>query len=141
MLIPLLNFGGTNMVEYKYGEFTAVIDNTDADFVERFELAGEEYNENIKKIPVAGKESEKIRYVNRCVEKVFETLFGADAPKKLFGDSQSGQIRTDAFVELINVMRSDKSAVSNMQNAVRAWGGNREQRRRNKKHKSGDFIK
>lgn len=129
------------MVEYKYGDFSAMIDNTDAVFVEKFEQAGEVYNDEISKIPVAGKESEKIRYVIGCVDKVFVTLFGADAPQKLFGESQSGQLRVDAFIKLVNVMRSDKSAHNNVQNAVNAWNGNRAQRRHNGKHKNGAHRK
>ena len=122
------------MVEYKFGDFTTVIDNTDADFVEKFEQAGEAYNEEIKKVPVAGKESDKLRYIMKTVEKVFVKLFGEDAPKKMFGDSKSGQLRTDAFIKLVNTMRADRSATNNVNNALKAWGQNRQQRRYNAEH-------
>jgi hypothetical protein len=122
------------MTEYKYGELCVVIDNTDADFIEKFEQASEEYNDSVKVFPKTGKKSEQIQYLIDAVDKAFIRLFGKEAPVLMFGESRSSQQRTDAFIKLIEIMSCDTSATDNLDNAIAKIGRNRAERRYANKH-------
>lgn len=95
------------MAEFKYGDFNAEVDTTDAEFVEKYERAAEVYNDKIAKMPKDGYESEKLRYVCGVIFDFFDSIFGADTHKAMFGKKESGRECMTAFAKLIEVIRSD----------------------------------
>lgn len=95
------------MAEFKYGDFCAAVDITDAQFVENYEKAAEIYNEKIAEIPKDGYESEKLRYVCSVIFEFFDFIFGSDTHKAMFGTKESGRECMEAFAKLIETIKSD----------------------------------
>ena len=62
---------------WKFGNFEAEVDFTDADFLDVLEEAKAEMFEAGKKVPITGKQSDIIRAQCACFYVFFDTLFDA----------------------------------------------------------------
>lgn len=125
------------MAEFKYNEFTAEIDTTDVEFLEKYEKSVDTYNTELAKLPEKAPESEKMRFICNLFFKVFDDLFGDDAHKQMFGNKMSAKLCTEAFVALIDTVRGDNEVLEIAKKAV----PNRATRRAQKKVKTKKAAK
>ena len=61
---------------FKFGDFEAEVDFTDADFLTDLEYAQEKLSEDVAKVPKTGKTAELFRAQCQCYFNFFDYLFG-----------------------------------------------------------------
>ncbi len=91
---------------YKFGNFEIEFDPTDVAFVEKYETAADYYATEIKKIPQNGKSSEILKSVCDVFFQFFNQLFGDDASLEMFQKTQSINLCTKAFKQLVDIMQN-----------------------------------
>lgn len=114
---------------FKFGNLEMEIDFTDVDVAKSLEDAAEILNEEVKKLPLTGKNSEVIRAQNVCYDHYFNHIFGQGASEKMF---QTGSLlqRLEA-VELFAGLKfqSDHELSEKLSSYRVNKVGNRQQRR------------
>lgn len=104
---------------YRYGEFEKDIDFTDADFLDVLENARVKMVNRANNIPVTGKETDKIRKQNEIIDRFYSDIFGADAPRLMFGTSQSSMKRAEAYKGLMDLHAEQLKEVDSLTAAFR----------------------
>lgn len=115
---------------WKFGDFEADIDFTDADFLDLLEEAKSCLDEDVKKVPKTGKTSDIIRAQISCFDHFFDHILGAGAAELIRGGKQSLEVSLSAVESLNQFYDQEDQRVDskfdkyNVQNH-----GNRQQRR------------
>lgn len=81
---------------WKFGDFEAEVDFTDADFLDAIEDAKAVMHEAEQNVPVVGKNSDIIRAQCSCFYAFFDTLFGDGAGERILCGKNSIKLCTDA---------------------------------------------
>ena len=110
------------------GNYEVTIDNTDVDFLKRFEAAAEFYNENATKIKVDGKASEMMEQTFELFKNTFDLIFGEGTTEKMFGKQKSVNEAIKAYRTIVDTV-NDYDDVIDLTNI----NTNRAQRRATKK--------
>ena len=114
---------------YKFGNFEIEFDPTDVAFVEKYEIAAENYQKKIKSLPANEKASETMKTICEIFFETFDGIWGEGTSEKMFGKKQSVDLCLNAFKLLMDIMNEYKETLKNlMQNA-----GNRAEKRSRKK--------
>ena len=87
---------------WKFGNFEAEVDFTDADFLDVLEEAKAEMFEAEKKVPITGKQSDIIRAQCACFYVFFDTLFGDGAGERILCGKNSIKLCTEAAESLLD---------------------------------------
>ena len=87
---------------WKFGNFEAEVDFTDADFLDVLEEAKAEMFEAGKKVPITGKQSDIIRAQCACFYVFFDTLFGDGAGERILCGKNSIKLCTEAAESLLD---------------------------------------
>lgn len=114
---------------FRFGDLEAEIDFMDVDVAESLEEAAEMLNEEVKKLPLTGKNSEVIRAQNACYDHYFDHIFGKGASGKMF---QTGSLakRLEAVERFANLKFQSDHEFSEKLSSYRVnKAGNRQQRR------------
>lgn len=114
------------MSQWKFNDFEADIDFTDADFMEKFENAYADMKKNIDHTPKTGKVSERIRAQCEVFDMFFVNVFGKDSVKKMFQGGHSVEMRIAACNSLYEFRNSEDNRYRSMMNK---YMPNRQQRR------------
>ena len=69
---------------FKFGDFEAEVDFTDADFLTDLEYAQEKLSEDVAKVPKTGKTAELFRAQCQCYFNFFDYLFGEGTHEAMF---------------------------------------------------------
>lgn len=77
---------------WKYGKFQTEIDFTDADFMERLEVAYENLKKDGETVIKTGKQSEIIKSQVACFEKFFDSVFEDGASEKIMQGRKSVEL-------------------------------------------------
>ena len=85
---------------WKFGDFEAEVDFTDADFLDVLEEAKAEMFEAGKKVPITGKQSDIIRAQCACFYVFFDTLFGEGAGERILCGKNSIKLCNEAAESL-----------------------------------------
>lgn len=114
---------------YKFGNFEIEFDPTDVAFVEKYELAAENYQKKIKSLPTDGKASQTMKSICEIFFETFDGIWGEGTSEKMFGKTQSVDLCLNAFKLLMDIMNEYKETLKSlMQNT-----GNRAEKRSRKK--------
>jgi len=105
------------------------IDILDADVAEKYENVLENISNIAEKVK-GMKSSQSIRFQCNAIFNVFNTLFGEDTDKKIFGEKVNLLICLKALEELITVVNSKKEEVQKLFNK---YSPNRAQKRASSK--------
>ena len=89
---------------YKFGNFEIEFDPTDVAFLEKYEMAVTEYKENIIAVSKEGRASEVMMNFCNIFYNVFDSLFGKNSSKKMFGKTNSVDLCVKAFKQLVSTM-------------------------------------
>lgn len=115
---------------WKFGNFEAEVDFTDADFLDTLDEAKKAMNLRLKKVPKTGKTSDIVRAQCSCFYAFFDTLFGDGAGDEIFDGKNSLELCCKA-AESLNKFDRD-----NAERLDQAFGkyqvqshGSRQQRR------------
>ena len=87
---------------WKFGNFEAEVDFTDADFLDVLEEAKAEMFEAGKKVPITGKQSDIIRAQCACFYVFFDTLFGEGAGERILCGKNSIKLCNEAAESLLD---------------------------------------
>jgi len=117
------------MSNFKFGNFETEFDPTDVTFVEKYEMAAENYQNKIKDLPTDGKASDTMKTVCKIFFETFDGIFGTGASKQMFGKTQSVDLCINAFKTLIKMMNDYSETLK----AFATAGVNRKTRRASKK--------
>lgn len=134
---------------WKFGDFEADVDFTDADFLDAIEDAKAAMHEEQKNVPVVGKNSDIIRAQCACFYVFFDTLFGEGAGERILRGKNSIMLCNEAAESLLafekakaNAFESKYGKYEPNRNAPQQFpqsyqNGNRQQRRsRQRKNKN-----
>lgn len=91
---------------YKFGNFEIEFDPTDVEFVEKYEIAADYYDTEIKKVPQSGKPSAILKSACEVFFQFFNQLFGENASLKMFEKTYSINLCAKAFRQLIDIMQN-----------------------------------
>lgn len=72
-----------------FGDYKIMIDNTDVDFLKRFEEAAQRYHLQAEQISVDGTASEMMEQFFLLFQNTFDFLFGEGTTQKMFGGKKS----------------------------------------------------
>ena len=86
---------------WKFGDFEAEVDFTDADFLDAIEDAKAAMYEEQKNVPVVGKNSDIIRAQCACFYVFFDTLFGEGAGERILRGKNSVMLCNEAAESLL----------------------------------------
>lgn len=115
---------------FKFGDFEAELDFTDADVLDSIDAAYEKLMEELKGCPKEGKVAEIIDAQNACYDKYYNSILGSSASELMFGTSRSFKKRLDAADELRKYSDDENDALSaRMEKYQVNKPKNREQRR------------
>ena len=89
---------------YKFGNFEIEFDPTDVAFVEKYEIAAENYQKKIKSLPANGKASETMKTICEIFFETFDGIWGEGTSEKMFGKKQSVDLCIKAFKQLVEIM-------------------------------------
>lgn len=128
---------------WKFGDFEAEVDFTDADFLDVLDEAKAAMFDADKKVPVTGKQSDIIRAQCACFYVFFDTLFGDGAGERIFCGKNSIKLCNEAAESILAFEAAEKKELNDKygkyapsQNATSQFphpqpqpSGNRQQRR------------
>lgn len=128
------------MSQWKFGSFETEVDFTDADFLDRLEVAKEKMYEAREKVTKVWRNSDIIRAQCSCFFVFFDTLFGEGTHKSMFDGKTSLKACIEASESLHRFELSEADNISNRYNKYNVQQhGNRQQRRNdNKQKKNGN---
>ena len=92
------------MSKFTFGNFEAEFDPTDIHFVEKYEAAAERYQNKFKAISTEGKASDTMKTICEIFFETFDGIFGDGTSKQMFSETQSVDLCTKAFKQLIDMM-------------------------------------
>ena len=128
---------------FKYGDFEAEIDFTDADFLERIDEAKQNLKEDMKKIPKTGKAADIVRTQCQCFFNFFDLILGEGTHEKMFQGRTSLAMCIDASdviakfeeeeADKLN-KKYDKYTVQQHGNRQQKRNYNKQQGKRNKQY-------
>ena len=114
---------------FKFGNLEMEIDFTDVDVAKSLEDAAEILNEEVKKLPLTGKNSEVIRAQNVCYDHYFDHIFRQGASGKMFRTGSLSQ-RLEAVKLFADLKFQSDHELSEKLSSYRVnKAGNRQQRR------------
>lgn len=114
---------------WKFGDFEAEIDFTDADFLDRLENAQKKLKEEAEELPKTGRNSEIVRAQNACYDRFFDRILGQGASRKMFSGSSLSK-RLDAADALKAFENKQSEGFNSRMDQYRVnRRGNRAQRR------------
>lgn len=99
---------------YKFGNFEIEFDPTDVAFVEKYEVAAENYQKKIKYIATGEKASETMKTVCAIFFETFDSIWGEGTSEKMFGKTQSVDLCLNAFRLLVDLMNDYKESLKNL---------------------------
>lgn len=128
---------------WKFGDFEAEVDFTDADFLDVLDEAKAAMFDANKKVPITGKQSDIIRAQCACFYAFFDTLFGEGAVERIFRGKNSIKLCDEATESLLDFETAETKELNDKynkyapsQNATSQFphpqpqpSGNRQQRR------------
>ena len=114
------------MKTFKYGNFEIEIDNTDVEFLEKFEAADEYYNKTAQELDTSGTASNMMRQTCELFKNTFEMMLGEGSYEKMFGQRRSAEENIKVYKSLIETI-ADYSETTALLSEVTAR--NRAQRR------------
>ena len=128
---------------WKFGDFEAEVDFTDADFLDVLDEAKAAMHEAEQNVPVVGKNSDIIRAQCACFYVFFDTLFGDGAGERILCGKNSIKLCNEAAESLFDFETAEAKALDSKynkympnQNAMQQFphpqpqpNGNRQQRR------------
>ena len=120
---------------WKFGNFEAEVDFTDADFLDSLDDAKKALDKKLKEVPKVGKNSDIVRAQCDCFYTFFDVLFYDGAGAEIF----DGRKSLTLCLEAAESIRAFENAES--QHIEQTYGkyqvqnhGNRQQRRQQQKH-------
>lgn len=116
------------MKTVKLGNYEVTIDNTDVDFLKRFETAAEYYNEKAVEIKTDGKASEMMEQTFELFRNTFDLIFGEGTTEKMFGKQKSVGEAIKVYRIIVDTVNDYEEVTS-----LTAITQNRAQRRATKK--------
>ena len=87
---------------WKFGDFEADVDFTDADFLDAIDEAKAAMHEAEQNVPVVGKNSDIIRAQCACFYVFFDTLFGEGAGERILCGKNSIKLCNEAAESLLD---------------------------------------
>lgn len=102
------------MKTVKLGNYEVEIDNTEVDFLKKYEKAAEYYANNIGNISEDGTASGMMAQVFSVFEKTFETMFGKGVCEKMFGKKKSVDECVIVYQTLIENVNDFSATVERM---------------------------
>ena len=114
------------MKTFKYGNFEIEIDNTDVEFLEKFEAADEYYNKTAQELDTSGTASNMMKQACELFKNTFEMILGEGAYEQMFEGRRSAEEHIRAYKMFIDAV-SDYSQTTTLLSEVTAK--NRAQRR------------
>lgn len=99
---------------YKFGNFEIEFDPTDVAFVEKYEVAAENYQKKIKDLSTGEKASETMKTVCEIFFETFDGIFGDGTSEKMFGKKQSVDLCLNAFKSLMDIMNDYKETLKKL---------------------------
>ena len=125
---------------YKFGNFEAEVDFTDADFLENLEEAKERLNEAEKKVPKTGRAKDIILQEVAASDAFFDTLFGDGAGYAIRDGRNSIKVCISAMEALNAAEDEDSKEIQQSREKYMVQNhGNRQHRRAYKKNDKGTY--
>ena len=101
---------------WKFGDFEAVVDFTDADFLDALDEAKAAMHEAEQNVPVVGKNSDIIRAQCSCFYVFFDTLFGDGAGERILCGKNSIKLCNEAAESLFDFETAEANALDSKYN-------------------------
>lgn len=115
---------------FRYNDFAAEFDFTDADCAEALEKAIAQLGEDEKKLPKTGSASDILKSQCKWLRDFFDRIFGDGSGVKVCGEKNNFRICKDAYVAFLEFVSAQKQDYLDSANEVRVkYGANRAQRR------------
>lgn len=122
---------------WKFGEFEADVDFTDADFLDDLYKAKKVLQEEAQRVPKTGKTSDIIRAQCKCYYRFFDVLFGDGAGNAIFCGKNSISKCLEAAESMHAFEQSQKQHFNIVSEKYSVQThGNRQQRRAQKNNKA-----
>ena len=100
---------------WKFGNFEAEVDFTDADFLDAIDEAKAAMHEAEQNVPVVGKNSDIIRAQCSCFYVFFDTLFGDGAGERILCGKNSIKLCNEAAESLLDFETAEAKGISKKQ--------------------------
>ena len=100
---------------WKFGDFEADVDFTDADFLDAIDEAKAAMHEAKQNVPVVGKNSDIIRAQCACFYVFFDTLFGEGAGERILCGKNSIKLCNEASKSLLDFETAEAKGISKKQ--------------------------
>ena len=115
---------------FKYGDFEAEIDFTDADFLENLDMAKKLIQEEAAQVPKTGKTSDIIRAQCQCYFNFFDRVIGDGAHEEMFQGRTSLNLCIDATDALLKFENDEALKLNEKYSGYTVQQhGNRQQKR------------
>lgn len=107
------------MKTIKLGNYEVEIDNTDVDFLKKYEKAAEYYEKNIVLAQEQDGASGMMAYVFSVFEKTFELMFGKGVCEKMFGKKKSVDECVTVYKTLIEAVNDFSATTDKIQGLLK----------------------
>ena len=130
------------MSQWNFGNFSAEVDFTDADFLDNLDRAKKAMDDKLKVVPKVGKRSDIIRAQCECFYSFFDVLFYDGAGAEVFEGKHSLNLCILAAESLSAYEKSESSRIEQNYGKYQVKNhGNRQQRRANQKYQKNQHQK
>lgn len=92
------------MKQVKLGNWETKVDNTDVEFLKRYEKAAAYYGKHAGALPEAASASEMMNAIYQVFEKTFEIIFDKGCCEKMFGEKKSVDECVSVYKALIEAV-------------------------------------
>ncbi|MEG0904445.1 MAG: DUF6673 family protein [Lachnospiraceae bacterium] len=121
------------MSQWKYGNFEAEVDFTDADFLDTLEVAKQRMDEQIKNVPKVGKVTDIIRAQIACFDAFFDELFGLGAGEQIRDGRMSLEVSLSSVEAMYKFYQEEDKRTGDVFSKYNVKNnGNRQQQRYDK---------
>lgn len=125
---------------WKFGNFEAEVDFTDADFLDNLEEAKTAMDNKLKFVPKTGKRSDIVRAQCECFYTFFDVLFGEGAGEEVFGGKNSLELCAKAAESITSFEKVENSRIESSYSKYAVQNhGNRQQRRNYQKNQKRQY--
>lgn len=125
---------------FKFGNFEAEVDFTDADFLDNLENAKNELDEQLKHVQKTGKMSDIVRSQCACFYAFFDTLFYEGASQEMYQGKNSLELCVQSAESLLKYQREEDARVKQSYDRYYVQNhGNRQQRRAYQKNNKNNY--
>lgn len=128
------------MSRWRFNNFEAEVDLTDADFYDVLDEAQKQLDEDAKKIPIVGKKSDMLRAQVKCFKNFFDCIFYPGAGDEITEGRNSLELcfkAADSLAEFVN--KEDTRIEKDYGKYMPQNNGNRQQRRQYNKQNSRNY--